>query len=246
MGGDIPKIIWYSWLQGMDKAPEMVKACLASQKKHLPDFEFRIVDLDNYRQWVELPEYVERKFRKGQMPPASFSDLLRLALLKKYGGVWIDASVYCSGFGNDKLRERWERIMKSGFTVFRYFERGHREACGLSNWFIAAVPDHVVVASVLDMLLAYWRDFDCLVNYYVMHLFLGLALHEFPEVVAKMPRENSYHSILLGDALGRTFREEDWKDLIDHVSIHKMNYRKAEEASVNKNGYYWHIVNRAV
>ncbi len=243
--GEMPKIIWFSWLQGMDNAPEIVKACLASQKEHLPDYEFRIVDLDNFRQWVELPEYVERKFCKGLIPPASYSDLLRLALLKKYGGVWMDASVYCSGFGNDKLRSRWESIMSSGFTVFRYFRRGHREASGLSNWFIAAVPDHVVVVSVLDMLLAYWRDFDCLVDYYVFHQFLGLALREFPEVVANMPRENSYHSILLGDALGRTFREEDWKDLVEHVSIHKMNYRKAEQASVNKNGYYWHVVNRA-
>ncbi len=240
----VPKIIWFSWLQGMDNAPELVKACLASQKKHLSDYDFRIVDLDNYRQWVDLPEYVIKKLRKGQIPSASFSDLLRLSLLKKYGGVWMDASVYCSGFGNDKLKVRWDRIMHSELTVFRYFKRGHREACALSTWFFAAVPNHIVISSVLDMLLAYWKDYDCLLDYYVIHLFLGLALREFPEVVSNMPRENSYHSILLGNALGRDYREEDWKDLIAHVSIHKMNYRKADEAMKNRNGYYWHIVNQ--
>lgn len=60
-------------------------------------YEFRIVDLTNYHNWVQLPQYVEEKFRKGLIPPALFSDLLRLALLKQYGGVWMDASVYCSG-----------------------------------------------------------------------------------------------------------------------------------------------------
>ena len=238
----VPKILWFSWLQGIENVPELVKACLASQKKHLSDYDFRIVDLDNYRQWVDLPEYVIKKYRKGLIPPASFSDLLRLSLLKKYGGVWMDASVYCSGFGNDKLRERWNRIMGSELTVFRYFKRGCKNPCGLSTWFFAAVPNHVVISSVLDMLLAYWKDYDCLVDYYIIHLFLGLALREFPEVVENMPRENSYHSLLLGNALGRTYREEDWKELIEHVSIHKLNYRKVEEVMKNKNGYYWHIV----
>ena len=241
----VPKIVWFSWLQGMDNAPEIVKACLVSQRKHLPDYDFRIVDLENYRQWVKLPEYVIKKFRKGQIPPASFSDILRLSLLKKYGGVWMDASVYCSGFGNDKLRERWENVMSSELTVFRYFKRGHREASGLSTWFFAAVPNHIVISSVLDILLAYWKDYDCLVDYYVIHLFLGMILHEFPEVVAKMPRENSYHSLLLGNALGRTYREEAWKELIEHVSIHKLNYRNTGEAMRNENSYCSHIIEKS-
>ena len=57
-----------------------------------------------------------------------------------------------------------------------------------------------------------------------------------------MPRENSYHSILLGDSLGRTFRQEEWQDLIDHVSIHKLNYRKVEMGRKNPMGYYWHVM----
>lgn len=73
---------------------------------------------------------------------------------------------------------------------------------GLSNWFIAAMPHQIVISSVLDMLLAYWKDYYCLVDYYIFHLFLGLSLREFPMVEARMPRENSYHSILLGMPCG--------------------------------------------
>ena len=241
----IPKIVWLSWLQGIDNAPEIVKVCLASQRKHLQDYEFRIVDLDNYQQWVELPEYVIKKFRKGQIPLASFSDMLRLSLLKQYVCVWMDASVYCSGFGNDKLRERWHRITQSEFVIFRYFKRGYKVPTGLSNWFIAAMPNEIIVSSVLEMLLAYWKDYDCLVDYYICHLFLGMTLREFPEVVVKMPRENSYHSLLLGNALGRDYREDDWKALIEHVSIHKLNYRKTDEAMRNENSYCSHIIEKS-
>lgn len=33
-GCAVPKIVWFSWLQGLDKAPEVVRVCLASQKRH--------------------------------------------------------------------------------------------------------------------------------------------------------------------------------------------------------------------
>lgn len=33
-GGAVPKIVWFSWLQGLDKAPEVVMVCLVSQKRH--------------------------------------------------------------------------------------------------------------------------------------------------------------------------------------------------------------------
>ncbi len=241
-GYEVPKIIWTAWLQGLDHAPEMVKACVASQRAHFLGYEVRVLDLDNYRQWVDLPEEIEDKYRRGRIPPASFSDLLRLAALRKYGGIWMDATVYCSGFGNDALTARWQRVMRSELTLFRYFRKGEAQSIGLSTWFVAAVPQQRNVAAVLDMLLAYWHDYDCLVDYYIIHLFMGMSLRRFPEVAGRMPRENSFHSLLLGRALGKEFKENDWNELVAHVSLHKLNYRKAAEASKNPKGYYWRIV----
>ncbi len=239
---EVPKIVWFSWLQGLYNAPDMVKACYESQRKNLADYEFRVMDMENFSQWVELPYYVVRKYNEGKIPSASFSDLLRLSLLKKYGGVWMDASVFCSGFGNEQLKERWNSVMHHNFTVFRYFWKGQKAPIGLSTWFIAAVPNNQIVTSVLDALLAYWKDYDCLVDYYIIHLFMSEVLRNNPGVMATMPRENSYNSLLLGNALGKDFSDSDWKNLTEHVSIHKLNYRKAEEAKKNPNGYYRHII----
>ncbi len=241
-GYEVPKIIWTAWLQGFDHAPEMVKACVASQRAHFPGYEVRVLDLDNYRQWVDLPQEIEDKYRRGRIPPASFSDLLRLAAVRKHGGIWMDATVYCSGFGNEKLTSRWQRIMRSELTLFRYFRKGETQSIGLSTWFVATVPEQRNVSAVLDMLLAYWHDYDCLVDYYIIHQFMRMSLRRFPEVVGRMPRENSFHSLLLGEALDNDFREDDWNELVAHVSLHKLNYRKASEVSKNKYGYYWRVV----
>ena len=118
----VPKIVWSAWLQGMDNAPELVKACLASQKKHMGGYEFRVLDLNSYRQWVELPEYVVKKYRNGQMPPAAFSDLIRLAVLKKYGGVWMDATV---------LLRAWQE--GAGWTVELVYCRCAGECCDIEH-----------------------------------------------------------------------------------------------------------------
>lgn len=241
---NIPKIIWFSWLQGIDKSPEIVQICLKSQIKHLPDYEFRIVDLSNYREWVQLPSYVDEKYSKGLIPDALFSDLLRLSLLEKYGGVWMDASVYCSGFRNERLKTQWRQIMDSELTLFRYFERGTMKQVGLSNWFIAARKQHPVVSVVLKMLFNYWKDFECTLDYYIAHLFLDIVLREFPEVLSKMPHANSRHSLLLGHALCRNYNEANWIDLTEHVSIHKLNYRKVKNAMRNKRSYCTHLMNK--
>lgn len=234
----VSRIIWSAWLQGLDNAPEMVNVCLESHQKHLPGYEFRVLDMENYRQWVELPEWVEEKYARGMIPAALFSDVLRVAVLKRYGGVWMDASVLCTGFGNQQLQKQWTEVENSRFAVFRYYRKGDRYPSGLSNWFIAATPDNIVLTSVYDMLTAYWRDYDCTIDYYMMHLFISCALKAFPEMERGMPKLNSRYSFFLGDALSRTYSQEAWQELVDHVAIHKLNYRKADEAQKNPQSYY--------
>lgn len=234
----VSRIIWSAWLQGLDNAPEMVNVCLESHQKHLPGYEFRVLDMENYRQWVELPEWVEEKYARGMIPAALFSDVLRVAVLKRYGGVWMDASVLCTGFDNQQLQKQWTEVENSRFAVFRYYRKGDRYPSGLSNWFIAATPDNVVLTSVYDMLTAYWRDYDCTIDYYMMHLFISCALKAFPEMERGMPKLNSRYSFFLGDALSRTYSQEAWQELVDHVAIHKLNYRKADEARKKPLSYY--------
>lgn len=234
----VSRIIWSAWLQGLDNAPEMVNVCLESHQKHLPGYEFRVLDMENYRQWVELPEWVEEKYARGMIPAALFSDVLRVAVLKRYGGVWMDASVLCTGFGNQQLQKQWTEVENSRFAVFRYYRKGDRYPSGLSNWFIAATPDNIVLTSVYDMLTAYWRDYDCTIDYYMMHLFISCALKAFPEMERGMPKLNSRYNFFLGDALSRTYSQEAWQELVDHVAIHKLNYRKADEARKNPQSYY--------
>ena len=79
------KIIWFCWLQGLERAPSIVISCYNSLKQNLTDREIKVVDADNWQEHVDLPEYIVEKWKRKRIPAANFSDLLRLQLLTKYG-----------------------------------------------------------------------------------------------------------------------------------------------------------------
>lgn len=240
--GKVPPIIWTCWLQGVDQASDFIHLCMASQRKCWEGFEQHILTLDNLHEWVDIPQFVIDKYVSKKMPAALFSDILRMAVLKKYGGIWLDASVFCTGFLNESLQRQRESILDSPFTIFRYYRRGEKQPSGLSSWFIAAHSGSEIATVVYDMLVAYWRDYDCTIDYYLIHLFLSMSLRSYPEIERRMPKINSRFSMLLGDALARTWRAGDWDDLVAHVAIHKVNFRKVEWASENPDGYGSYIL----
>lgn len=239
--------IWFCWLQGIENAPEMVKVCLESQKRIFGD---RVVVLDdkNYRKWIELPDYIEEKYRKGYIPGALFSDILRLELLIKYGGMWVDSTVLVTPIETDKdcgLQAykglTIDEIEKSDLFVFRYFKSG--KVLGMSNWLIHAKAGNPLLKDILNMLLAYWKGFDCTIEYYIFHLFFSVVSKRYPEMILKMPKGNSFHAIMLRDHLAMDYNDSWWNELTQHVCFHKLSYRQEKKAKVNSNSFWNHIVN---
>ena len=75
---------------------EIVKICVESIKKNAGDHRVIILTDDNYKQYVDIPEWVEEKKKKGVISRTHYSDILRLSLLARHGGMWIDSTFYCT------------------------------------------------------------------------------------------------------------------------------------------------------
>lgn len=239
--------VWWCWLQGIESAPELAKACLASLRRCLRGVEIVVVDERNYSEWCSLPEYVTRKYEEGRIPPAMFSDMLRLQLLATHGGVWIDSTVLCTmdahkEGGKDSFHPSWEEIVRAELFVFQYTEPGKRWTGNISNWFIASRKGNPFVAVVRDMLFAYWRENDVVVNYYICHLFFAMVARELPEQVARMPYGWSRPCLELGLHLGDRFSQEKWDGFVSRFSWHKMSYRKVKGLMADRENYYHHIL----
>lgn len=82
---EIPKIIWMYWNDVIPPKTVVISYKMCVKKN--PDHEVYLVNESN------LKEYVNIEFNEAvHILPAHKSDLIRLSLLKEYGGIWGDAS----------------------------------------------------------------------------------------------------------------------------------------------------------
>ncbi len=124
---NIPKRLFMYWHQGWDNAPDIVKRCAATWQKHNSTWDINLLDATNIAGKVELPAAVKTL----QLPLPALSDVIRICLLKRYGGVWADATLWCTRPLDDWIEPVCAR---NGF--FAYDKPGPDRP--ISSWFLAA------------------------------------------------------------------------------------------------------------
>ena len=202
--------IWQLWFQGEESAPAIVKRCLDSVRKFSGNRKVILLTEDNIREYVELPQYIWDKKEQSIISNTHFSDILRVCLLEKFGGTWIDATVLLT----DHIPQN---ILSQDFFAFSVPE-GHinYDFHLFSNWFMHAQPNHPIVISIKESLLKYWESENKLVDYFIFHLI-------------------SYNNIKSQDVLNDLW---DKVYYIDNVAVHEMQFGLIEPYSEDKFEYY--------
>jgi len=229
-------IIWFCWLQGKESFPPIVRACYHAIVRNLGEKEVRVIDGLNYRDYIGLPLHIERKWQAGRIPPAMFSDIIRLELLIKYGGTWIDSTVLVTN-------QIPEEYLNANLFMPQYTKQGGADSLDISNWFISASSNNEVLLVIRDLIAAYWRDYDCVVWYYVFHLFFKMASKQFPESLSDMPYAYSPDSLCLLHHWAESFNEEKWHRVSQCVPFHKLSCRPSKEVVEDQGNYYNAILN---
>ncbi|MCQ2319880.1 MAG: glycosyl transferase [Bacteroidales bacterium] len=81
----IPKIIHYCWF-GRSEMPELALKCIASWRKYMPDWEYKIWNEDSFD--VNSTPYTKEAYEARKF--AFVSDYVRLIALYEYGGLYMD------------------------------------------------------------------------------------------------------------------------------------------------------------
>ncbi|MCI6284322.1 MAG: capsular polysaccharide synthesis protein [Selenomonas sp.] len=219
--GVLPKVIWWCWLQGVDAAPPICRACLRSLIETLPDdWQIFIVTEANYHELVTLPEAVERKYRAGRITRTHFSDILRTALLAAHGGVWIDATVYCTGDASAFLA-------RQELFAYQHIYRGIDEGFPGASWLIAAIPHHPILEATLTLLDRYWQDHDALVHYYTFQFLWYMAAEKYLTLWRRMPQFSDVPPELLANELLTPYSEQRMAEFRRMSDFHKLTYKIA-------------------
>ena len=232
------KTVWLFWWQGEEAMPPLVKKCYASVKQNLKDWEIVLLTEQNYLQYVMFPDFINEKFKRGKITLTHFSDLLRLELLIRYGGLWLDATVLCTS------GQIPESILASELFFFRPQKPGaDGRAITMSSWLMWAKSNNRILMATLAMLYAYWQKKNRLEEYFLLHHFMSIVLDHYSEEMEKIPPYCNSVPHILQLHLFDKYDELFWKDLKQMTCFHKLSYKLKIENRIINGTYYGSLLN---
>ncbi len=229
--------IWICWFQGIENAPELVQKCCLSVKENMLDKEIIVLTSDNIKDYVTFPDYIMEKWKKGVITNTHMTDLLRLELLIKHGGMWLDATVFCSDgkiapyfFDSDLFFYQCLKPGRDGHSTY------------ISSWLMSAKTNNKILMATQFLCYEYWKEHDSMVDYFLLHDFMSIVLDYYPEDWNKIvPRDNSTpHELLL--RLFETYDEGIWTAIREQTPFHKLSYKYEKEKEIMQNTYYSEII----
>lgn len=138
-GSSIPKQIWTYW--NNDTLTPVVRKCIDSWRKHNPEYTINILTPKNLKDYLDF----DVKNVKFNDSAARESDIIRLNILAKYGGVWCDASILMTRPFDFGTQPQHEFV---GYYIEHYTTK--KQWPCVEAWFFATVPNGKFVRA--------WRD----------------------------------------------------------------------------------------
>lgn len=232
---DTQKVIWQYWGQGMDKdcLPEIVQICFDSVDRNRGDYRvIRLTDT-TVSEYIDLPNFVWRKRENSQFTRTLFSDLLRIALLSVYGGVWLDATILLTGGLPDTYgkydffmfqRSEEEKNKKYWEGVYAYYFGWRTDfKVKVLNSIIFAQKDSLVISTLKDLLLYFWETQDFIPDYFFFQIL-------FDELITKRlsnkncPVINDCIPHIIQTKINGKYEEVSFGEALKLTNIHKMAY----------------------
>ena len=142
--------IWIMWYDGIKSAPPIIKACIQSIIKNRVEHPVYILDKNNLHKYIKLPEYILQKLNKEIFSITHFSDIVRMALLSKYGGYWIDSTYFVN-----------TPLIYNNYSLFTLklsqCYKGTITKCRWAGNFLAMPKKSFLSSYVYNSFLFYWK-----------------------------------------------------------------------------------------
>ena len=228
--------IWTMWWRGEENAPELVKSCINSIRRHT-DKKVIVLDKDTYYNYVEVPDFLFTLIEEGRMTLTKLSNIIRLKLLSQYGGFWMDATVYVTkdlpeNLFTDKFYTHHDR-MTDGISRLRW-----------STFFMGGL-DVLLFDFLYDAHILYWKDMlpkkkTGIIDYFLFDFFIILAYEHLPIIrkeIDSVPLNNP-HMHDIEPILSHTYQ-----GFFEDTFAYKLTYKiKCKKDKDGKETYFGRIV----
>lgn len=240
--------IWVFWGQGEGNMPLLVKACYR-QLKHYNN-NVQLVTIDNVKDYIELPRIIYEKAHLGNISWANFSDIVRNTLLAKYGGLWIDATVWVKGEIPLNNLSKLDFFSANGAVpatsrsvrFWTSFEHNWSTWCMWSR-----NKNNKLFSFVSEMMISIAEREKQWPDYVIQDYLIYYAYKNIPgieEMLAQSVAIPCRNRNKLAEMMNDKFDEKRYKELIENDFVFKLSYRaKWKEQTIdNQQTFYGKIL----
>lgn len=230
--------VWVCWFQGEENMPDVIKMCYDSLLQNANGHKVTLITKDNYLEYTGIPEYICEKHRKGIITHTHFSDIIRMNLLSRYGGLWIDATFFVSkklpSFGDSPL---WTTKWVDNRDLYREME--------FTVGLLYCRPNNPIPCFVKECFDKYWLENNKLVIYLLVSAFVKLACEKIKpagDFMNNVPvSQIGIHRMYL--LMNSEYNADEYNYVTDAI-FHKLSY-KDDFSERTKNGkltLYGHLM----
>ncbi|MGI5116201.1 capsular polysaccharide synthesis protein [Treponema sp. SP13] len=236
---ELKNCIWICWFQGISQAPEIVKACINSVKFSFHSKKVIILDDSNIPNYINLPSHITEKYKAGIISKQNFSDILRFALLKKYGGAWFDATIFA-------LYPPKEDIFNYEIYSIKN-QNGNKYNISRRRWtaylWIVKENENYFINRVYDFFIAYWKVNNSLIDYFLIDHIIAYLYEtdiKIRNLLDSIPI-NNLHVSDFQDKLSVSYDENCFRNLTQDTFLVKLSWKKTYD-DPNEESFFYKIL----
>lgn len=225
--------IWVCWLQGIESAPDIVKCCINSIRQNAEGI-LHIITYENYSSYVDIEKIIIEKHEAGLISKTHFSDILRLALLYKYGGIWMDATVLLMEFGLPDFVYELPLFM---YKIRTTMDEDYNDPRKFSSWLISAQKSNPLIGMTYEFLNYYW-SIEVSHPYYLMHYVIRMLWDKYDSTDKGKLILYNCNCRILDKLLDKPYDMRLWESIKKEQLIQKLTYKRD---FISRNTFYGHI-----
>lgn len=237
--------VWTCWLTGYDSMPDVVKLCYNRMKKMIPPdkAELILITLENYTEYITIPDYIVEKYKKGIIGPAHFSDIIRFCLLSKWGGMWLDSTIYISSPVPEDCLHTFYFSQKAADSS-KYALEPSKAMWSSFLW--SGTKNNLFFSFVRDGLFHYWKEHNIVIDYVFFDYIMLTGYKQIPaffEMIEKAEPNNEDIWKLI-HIINDKYNSEEYEKLCKDTMFHKLTYKLnlKELTSDNNMTFYGYLI----
>ena len=236
----IPRQIWVCWWDGHENMPPLISACYNSVLQNSNDYNVTLITKNNFSEYIYIPEFIIKKIYSNIITITHFSNIIRMLLLYKYGGLWLDATIFVTGNINlDKY--------ESFFTIKREYGGENVSKRRWTGNCIGGIPGFHFYNFICNFLFEYWKHYNIMPAHHLYDYSIALSYNLFPDIKNMFDNIdfNNPNYMILTEYLYKEYDQELYKKITYNTIFHKLNWKKKYLilTSENKETFYASILN---